>query len=94
MITTAQSLHGLRGIPTHQRGPDVVLRSKTPAMARQEIWAMLCAYQGIRTLMWQAAATAGCDPGRLSFTRALNVIRRSVPGQAALSPLTPGQPAS
>jgi hypothetical protein len=81
-------------LKTHQRGPAVVLRSKTPAMARQEIWAMLCAYQGIRTLMWQAAATAGCDPGRISFTRALNVIRRSVPGQAALSPLRPGPPAS
>ncbi|MGH3300657.1 MAG: IS4 family transposase [Streptosporangiaceae bacterium] len=50
-------------LKTHQRGPAVVLRSKTPQMARQEIWAMLCAYQGIRALMWQAAATAGCDPG-------------------------------
>jgi hypothetical protein len=77
-------------LKTHQRGPGVVLRSRSPVMARQEIWAMLCAYQGIRTLMWQAAATAGCDPGRLSFTRALNVARRAVPAQAGLSPLTPG----
>jgi hypothetical protein len=53
---------------------------------------MLCAYQGIRTLMWQAAATAGLDPGRVSFTGALSVIRRSIPGQAGLSPLTPGTP--
>lgn len=76
------------------RGPDTVLRSRSPQMARQEIWAMLCAYQGIRTLMWQGAAAAGCDPGRLSFTRALNVIRRSIPAQAGLSPLAPGHPPS
>jgi hypothetical protein len=62
-------------------------------VARQEIWAMLCAYQGIRALMWQAAATTGCDPGRVSFTGALNVIRRSIPAQAGLSPLSPGPPA-
>jgi hypothetical protein len=79
-------------LKTHQRGPDVVLRSRSPEMARQEIWAMLAAYHGIRTLMWQAAATAGCDPGRLSFTRALNIIRRSIPGQAGLSPLAPRTP--
>jgi hypothetical protein len=84
----AETIFG--SLKTSQRGPGTVLRSRSPEMARQEIWAMLCAYHGIRTLMWQAAATAGCDPGRLSFTRALNVVRRAVPAQAGLSPLTPG----
>jgi hypothetical protein len=79
-----------KSLKADQRGPAVVLRSRSPEMARQEIWAMLCAYQGIRALMWQAAATAGLDPGRLSFTRALNVIRRAIPAQAGLSPLAPG----
>ena len=37
-------------------------------MTRQEIWVMLCTYQGIRTLMWQVLAATGTDPKRLSFT--------------------------
>jgi hypothetical protein len=30
------------------KGNGVVLRSKTPAAAEQEIWALLCAYRAIR----------------------------------------------
>ena len=45
-------------------GAAVVLRSKSPPMIRQEIYAMLCCYQAIRTLISHAAATPGIDPGR------------------------------
>ena len=38
-------------------GAAVVLRSKSPPMIRQEIYAMLCCYQAIRTLISHAAAT-------------------------------------
>jgi len=65
-------------------GPEVVLRSKTPAGVEQEFWAMLCVYQAIRELITYAAPT-GLDPGRVSFTRALEAARDSVI-RAALPP--------
>jgi hypothetical protein len=74
-------------IKTHQRGRGGVLRSKSPEMIRQEIWAFLLTHYAIRHLMCEAADQAGKDPDRLSFTRSLRVIRRQVTGQAALSPL-------
>ena len=40
-------------------GAAVVLRSKSPPMIRQEIYAMLCCYQAIRTLISHAADDAG-----------------------------------
>ena len=44
-------------------GAAVVLRSKSPPMIRQEIYAMLCCYQAIRTLISHAAGDAGAGPG-------------------------------
>jgi hypothetical protein len=77
-------------LKTHQRGPGVVLRSKTPEMVAQEVWAMLLVHRAIRTLMHQAALDGGngqaLDPDRLSFARSLRVVRRQVTGQAAFSP--------
>ena len=40
-------------------GAAVVLRSKSPPMIRQEIYAMLCCYQAIRALISDAAGDAG-----------------------------------
>jgi len=73
-------------VKTHQRGPARVLRSKSPEMARQEIWALLLTHYGIRRLMCNAADELGEDPDRLSFMRSLRVIRRHVTGQADFSP--------
>jgi hypothetical protein len=58
-----------------------VLRSRTPGLARQEAWALLITYQAIRALICHAAA--GTDPGRLSFTTALNAARRTLASPAA-----------
>lgn len=66
-------------------GPEVVLRSKTPAMVEQEFWAMLCVYQAIRDLI-SYAAPSGLDPGRVSFKRAFQAAQDSTT-RAALSPL-------
>jgi hypothetical protein len=55
-----------------------VLRSRTPGLARQEIWALLITYQAIRALICHAAAGTGTDPGRLSFTTALHAARRTL----------------
>jgi hypothetical protein len=65
-------------LKTHQRGPRVVLRSKTPDGARQEAWGYLCVHYAIRALMTTVAHGRGVDPDRISFTRALNAARRSV----------------
>ena len=75
-------------VKTHQRGPARVLRSKSPDMVRQEIWAFLLTHYGIRQLMCKAADEIGEDPDRLSFMRSLRVIRRHVTGQADFSPST------
>ena len=46
-------------IKTHQRGRGGVLRSKSPEMIRQEIWAFLLTHYVIRHLMCEAADQAG-----------------------------------
>jgi hypothetical protein len=44
-----------------------VLRCKSPAMVRKEIWAHVLAYNLIRTVMAQAAAAYGLAPRSISF---------------------------
>lgn len=80
-----QAETGIADLKTAIRGgPEVVLRSKTPAMIEQEFWALLCVYQAIRELI-SYAAPSGLDPGRISFKRAFEAARDSTT-QAALSP--------
>lgn len=64
-------------LKTHQRGPKVVLRSKTPDGVRQEIYGHLCTHYAIRALMCHAADDHDLDPDRISFTRTLRAARRS-----------------
>lgn len=70
-------------------GATVVLRSRCPDMIRQEIYAMLCLYQAIRTLICHAAHTAGLDPDRISFTHARNSVQARVSDSAGFSPSRP-----
>lgn len=80
-----QAETGIGDLKTTQRGgPEVVLRSKTPAMIAQEFWAMVCVYQAIRDLI-DHTATPGLDPSRISFKRTLEAARDSVT-RAVLSP--------
>ena len=65
-------------LKTHQRGPRVVLRSKSPEGVRQEVYGYLCTHYAIRALMAQSADDNGVDPDRVSFTRALRAACRSV----------------
>ena len=62
---------------SHQRGPAVVLRSKTPDGVRQEAWGYLCCHYAIRALIASAASDRGVGPDRISFTRTLHAARRS-----------------
>ena len=73
-------------LKTHQRGPRVVLRSKTPDGVRQEAYGYLCVHYAIRALMHTAADAVGVDPDRVSFTASLNAARRSVRTQTAATP--------
>ena len=63
---------GFAELKTALRGPGRLLRGRTPALARQELWAYLAVYQALRTLIARAAARDGTDPGRISFTAARN----------------------
>ena len=65
-------------VKTHQRGPRLVLRSKTPDGVRQEAYGYLCTHYAVRALMHAAADHDDIDPDRLSFTRSLRAARRSV----------------
>jgi hypothetical protein len=76
----------LAEIETRQRGSFRVLRSQSPEMVRQEIWALLLTHYAIRALMYEAAEGADIDPLRLSFIRSLRIVRRQVTGQAGFSP--------
>ena len=75
-------------IKTHLGGPRLVLRSQHPAGAEQEIFAFLLVHHAVRDLCHEAARQERRDPDRISFTRAVRVVRRQVTAQAALSPLT------
>lgn len=70
-------------------GATVVLRSKSPPLIRQEIYAMLCCYQAIRTLISHAADTTGLDPARISFTRARDAIQARISDPGCFSPSRP-----
>jgi len=76
-------------LKTHQRGPKVVLRSKTPAGAKQEAYGLLLTHYAIRSVMHEAALQADLDPDRLSFLRSLRATRRSARRQAGFSPHDP-----
>jgi len=73
-------------LKTHQRGPRIVLRSKSPDLVLQEIWGHLCCHYAIRALMWDAADHAQVDPDRVSFVAALRIARRSIPAARDFSP--------
>ena len=78
----------LKEIETQMLGPGSGLRSKSPELVRQELWGLLLAHYAVRSLMAEAAESAGLDPDRLSFIRSINVVRRQVTDQAAFSPRT------
>jgi hypothetical protein len=60
------------------RTPGGILRSRSPQGVRQEIWALLCLYQALRTLITRAALIAGLDATRISFPPALDAVKDSV----------------
>lgn len=64
------------------------LRSETPAGVIQEIYALSLGHFVIRSLMFEAAATVGLDPDRLSFTGCFQILKCRLPECAGQTPAT------
>jgi hypothetical protein len=55
------------------------LRSQTPTGVLQELYALSIGHFVVRSVMAEAAATAGLDPDRLSFVGCLQILRCRLP---------------
>jgi hypothetical protein len=73
-------------LKTHLRGAQIVLRSKTPELVKQEFYGLLMAHFAIRGLMHEAALKADEDPDRLSFLHSVHVVQRRMARYAAIPP--------
>jgi hypothetical protein len=73
-------------LKTHLRGSQIVLRSKSPGLVKQEFYGLLMAHFAIRGLMHEAALQADEDPDRLSFVHAVHVVQRRMPRFTAIPP--------
>jgi hypothetical protein len=65
-------------LDTHQRLVQCPLRSQKPVGVIAELYGLLIAHYAVRTAMHDAARQAGLDPDRLSFVRAVSLIRDAV----------------
>src|SRR4051794_22847873 len=79
---------GYGELKTRLRGPEVVLRSRSPQLVCQEVFAFLVVYQALCSLRVRAAQAADTDPDRISFTVTLRLARDQVIRQAAATPVT------
>lgn len=77
-------------VKTHLKGRNTVLRSRTPALVRQEFFGFLLAHFAVRSLIHEAALKAERDPDKLSFLHAVRVVRRKIPLYAAIPPSAAG----
>jgi hypothetical protein len=64
------------------------LRSQTPAGVIQEMYALSLAHFVIRALMFQASASIGLDPDRLSFTGCFQILKCRLPECDTRTPQT------
>jgi hypothetical protein len=77
-------------IKIEQRGGrTATLRSMSPAMVEQELWAMLCVYQAVHHLAAESAQQANLPVSHISFKQTLAAARRSV--GADFPPSAPGR---
>ena len=76
-------------IKTHLLGRHPILRSKTPLLVRQEIEGLMLAHYAVRRFLHEAAREADEDPDRLSFTHAVQVLRRRIQNPGASPPCAP-----
>ena len=67
-------------------GKQLMLRSRRPDLAEQELYALLLVHLALRDLMVQASRQGGRDPDTLSFIHTVRVVRRHLPFHAGFSP--------
>lgn len=70
-------------VKTTLRGAGTRLRGQTPALAVQEIWGLLTAYNALVGLAVAAAVVLGVDPDEISFAAVLALTRTSATTDAA-----------
>ena len=80
-------------LKTHLRGAQIVLRSKTPELVKQEFFGLLMAHFAIRGLMHEAALKADEDPDHLSFPHAVRVVQRRMARYGVIPPSAQENPA-
>jgi hypothetical protein len=68
---------------THLRGGATVLRSKTVELVKQEFHGFMLAHYSVREHMHEAALLNEVEPVRMSYTHAVEVIKRKLPALAA-----------
>lgn len=73
-------------IKTHLRGRNVVLRSKLPELVRQDVFGLLLAHYGVRSVMHDAALSEDISTEELSFVHTLRVVHRKLPWFVSFSP--------
>jgi hypothetical protein len=76
-------------LKTHLRGAQIVLRSKTPDLVRQEFYGLLMAHFAVRGLMHEAALDSG-GSGPVIFSPR-RVVRRKMAAFGAIPPSGPEQ---
>jgi hypothetical protein len=73
-------------IKTHLRGSRMVLRSKIPELVRQDVYGLLLAHFGIRSVMHDAALSEDISTAELSFVHTLRVVHRKLPWFVSFPP--------
>jgi hypothetical protein len=81
-------------LKTHLRGAQIVLRSKTPDLVRQEFFGLMMAHFAVRGLMHEAALKADEDPDRLSFLHSVRVVQRRMARYGAIPPSAEKKPST
>jgi hypothetical protein len=81
-----ESENGYAELKTRLRGAAFILRSRSPELVRQELFAFLTVYQALCALEAEAARQAGIDPDRISFTVTVRVARDHAASHAIITP--------
>lgn len=81
-----ESENGYAELKTRLRGAAFILRSRSPELACQEMFAFLTACQALCALETEAARHAGIDPGRISFTVTVRVARDHAASHIIITP--------
>ena len=76
----------LAELKTTLKGADIVMRSKTPTLVRQEFWGLLLAHHVVRKVMLEAALSRERPPDELSFKHSLSLMRLKLPASGAIPP--------